>query len=78
MIKSFCSYSLQRVWKYRSYHVGRIEGTNTYCLQSFREVNGCKSFAESESIISYLSDSTMQYDLSQIIAEHKAVYLLNR
>ena len=78
MIKSFCSYSLQRVWKYRSYHVGRIEGTNTYCLQSFREVNGCKSFAESESIISYLSDSTMQYDLSQITAEHKAVYLPNR
>ena len=78
MIKGFCSYPLQRVWKYRPYHVGRIEGTNTYCLQSFRKVNGCKSFAESESIISYLSDSTMQYDLSQIIAEHKAVYLLNR
>ena len=78
MIKSFCFYPLQRDWKYRLYHTGRIECTSTYCFQSFREVNACKSFAESESIISYLSDSTMQYDLSQIITKHKAVYLLNR
>ena len=78
MIKSFCFNHLQGFGKYHLHHTRRIESANTYFLQSFGEVDAFKSFAESKSVIFYLSDSTMQCDFSKIIAEHKAVDFPNR